>query len=255
MSRYTLLLFLLLPLICYSQNTGIRLPNGYQKLKLSYPNFIESFDGKHIILKDGSKIVYDDGKKDKSKQELLNEPALSDLFKQPYNKGEISIPDKNYDPGRYRNEDFLKAMYGATAKDVSENLTVIMWCPKLVGIKLKITSINGVDKQLQKISDELDKLPHLKKYLTGATTYNWRTISGTNRLSSHSFGTAIDLNVQYSNYWQWDCKCKDENTDLKYKNQIPQEIVDIFEKYGFIWGGRWYHYDTMHFEYRPELLR
>ncbi|MDP3291618.1 MAG: M15 family metallopeptidase, partial [Sulfuricurvum sp.] len=24
--------------------------------------------------------------------------------------------------------------------------------------------------------------------------------------------------------------------------------------HGFIWGGRWYHYDTMHFEYRPELL-
>mgnify|MGYP002637708491 CR=1 FL=1 len=23
---------------------------------------------------------------------------------------------------------------------------------------------------------------------------------------------------------------------------------------GFIWGGRWFHYDTMHFEYRPELL-
>ena len=28
----------------------------------------------------------------------------------------------------------------------------------------------------------------------------------------------------------------------------------IFEKHGFIWGGRWYHYDTMHFEYRPELV-
>jgi D-alanyl-D-alanine carboxypeptidase len=24
--------------------------------------------------------------------------------------------------------------------------------------------------------------------------------------------------------------------------------------YGFIWGGKWYHYDTMHFEYRPELM-
>ncbi len=32
------------------------------------------------------------------------------------------------------------------------------------------------------------------------------------------------------------------------------EIVKELEKYGFIWGGRWYHYDTMHFEYRPELL-
>ena len=31
-------------------------------------------------------------------------------------------------------------------------------------------------------------------------------------------------------------------------------IVDVFERHGFIWGGRWFHYDTMHFEYRPELL-
>jgi hypothetical protein len=35
---------------------------------------------------------------------------------------------------------------------------------------------------------------------------------------------------------------------------MPREIVDAFERHGFIWGGRWYHYDTMHFEYRPELL-
>ncbi len=39
-----------------------------------------------------------------------------------------------------------------------------------------------------------------------------------------------------------------------FKNRIPAEIVAIFEKHGFIWGGRWYHYDTMHFEYRPELI-
>jgi hypothetical protein len=32
------------------------------------------------------------------------------------------------------------------------------------------------------------------------------------------------------------------------------EIVAIFERHGFIWGGRWSHFDTMHFEYRPELL-
>ena len=32
------------------------------------------------------------------------------------------------------------------------------------------------------------------------------------------------------------------------------ELIAIFEKYGFIWGGRWYHFDTMHFEYRPEIL-
>jgi len=31
-------------------------------------------------------------------------------------------------------------------------------------------------------------------------------------------------------------------------------LIAIFEDHGFIWGGQWYHYDTMHFEYRPELI-
>ncbi len=39
-----------------------------------------------------------------------------------------------------------------------------------------------------------------------------------------------------------------------WRNAIPLEIVAAFERRGFIWGGRWAHYDTMHFEYRPELL-
>jgi peptidoglycan LD-endopeptidase CwlK len=45
-----------------------------------------------------------------------------------------------------------------------------------------------------------------------------------------------------------------ETDKIKYVNHIPKEIVKVFEKHGFIWGGRWYHYDTMHFEYRPELI-
>ena len=39
-----------------------------------------------------------------------------------------------------------------------------------------------------------------------------------------------------------------------YRNRIPWEIVEVFEKHGFVWGGKWYHYDTMHFEYRPEII-
>jgi hypothetical protein len=70
----------------------------------------------------------------------------------------------------------------------------------------------------------------------------------------HSYGMTIDINVKNSNYWQWDCKCKNEEVTLSYRNQIPLKLVSIFEKYGFIWGGNWKHYDTMHFEYRPELL-
>ncbi|MFV0468151.1 MAG: M15 family metallopeptidase [Dysgonomonas sp.] len=225
-----------------------------KKLKLAYPDFVKSFDGTYILLNNGKKIIYDDRKNNKTNDELLNDPSVADMFRYLYVKGKTTAPAEYEDPGRIRNENFMKAMYGSTSSEVQKNLTTIVWCPNLVNAKIKITTINGVDRQLKKISDELDKHPELKKYLEGATTFNWRIIAGTKRLSTHSFGTSIDLNVKYSNYWQWDCNCKKENVKLSYKNRIPQEIIAIFEKYGFIWGGKWYHYDTMHFEYRPELL-
>jgi hypothetical protein len=105
------------------------------------------------------------------------------------------------------------------------------------------------------ISKELDEHPEWKKYISNiGGTFKWRYIAGTNRMSLHSFGMTMDINVKYSHYWQWICKSTDENTILTYRNAIPQGIVDIFEKHGFIWGGKWYHFDTMHFEYRPELV-
>jgi len=49
-------------------------------------------------------------------------------------------------------------------------------------------------------------------------------------------------------YWLWGPK------GAAYRNRLPFGIVQIFEKHGFIWGGKWGHFDTMHFEYGPELL-
>ena len=116
-----------------------------------------------------------------------------------------------------------------------------------------LTSKNGVADKLQLVSNELDKIPKYYKYLENpGGTYNWRTIQGTNRQSPHSYGFAIDINIKYSNYWRWDSI--DGSDSIPYVNRIPLEIVEVFEKHGFIWGGKWYHYDTMHFEYRPELF-
>jgi hypothetical protein len=74
-------------------------------------------------------------------------------------------------------------------------------------------------------------------------------VVGTGRLSPHSFGIAVDIAVPPSHYW-----LREKTGAGEYKNSIPWAIVEIFEKHGFIWGGKWYHFDTMHFEYRPELI-
>jgi len=78
-------------------------------------------------------------------------------------------------------------------------------------------------------------------------------IAGTTRRSAHGYGIAIDIATTDADYWRWP-RVRSDRSPPPWRNRIPQEIVDVFERNGFIWGGKWSHFDTMHFEYRPELL-
>ncbi len=224
----------------------------------AYPNFLKTCQGNSLIWKDGTRMRYDDGRK-KSYQTMLDHPDLEDMFHYIYPKGSKNYgktPPKNFDPGRIRYEPLFRKMYGNSPRVVEHNLKRISWLPRSTRRRyhISITRVNGVAKQLQRVSNDLDNLvrrrPEYLKYLVPlGGTFMWRRIAGTRRLSIHSFGAAIDINVKHSAYWKWYGKGK-----YKYSNEIPLAIVKIFEKHGFIWGGKWYHYDTMHFEYRPELL-
>ena len=230
-------------------------PANVEKLMKTYPSQIVGFNDNYLLFKDGSKLIYDD-KKSKSFQELLGNPDVEDQFKFAYKKGSfISKLSQNEDPGRIRNIEFFRKIYGQTKHEVEAKLVEIDWCPKLVNQKIKVTTVNKIDKIIIKLSSELDQHPEYQQYLKNiGGTFEWRNIAGTNRLSMHSFGMTMDINLQKTNYWQWDCKCQNEDSKLVYKNNIPLGLVAIFERYGFIWGGKWYHYDTMHFEFRPELM-
>lgn len=226
-------------------------PEGLNRLLKAYPDCLASASGNRLRWKDGTEMIFDDGVKNKNFETLLNSPDLEDQMSMTYPAGPSfrPPPQKNEDPGRVRYEPFFMKMYGNSAAAVSGKLVAVRWLPRTVNTSLRITTVNRVNEKLQAVSDELDVLPGgLKKYLNPAAgSFYWRTVRGEKRLSAHSFGIAVDVNVKYGNYWQWD-------SDLSYKNRIPTEIAEIFERHGFIWGGKWYHYDTVHFEYRPELL-
>lgn len=225
------------------------IPDGLKILLKAYPDYIDSVDENHLYWRGGEVMIYDDGK-DKTTDEKVENASLKDMFSQKYTAGqEYDIPEKDFDPGRFRNTEFFGKMYGYTEAQVRNNLVYINWMPTYTKTRLLVTQVNGVDRQLQAVSDELEKLPsELRKYVTKtAGTFSYREIAGTNVLSTHSYGIAIDINTDYSDYWRW-------SKSGEYRNRIPMEIVSIFEKYGFIWGGKWYHFDTMHFEYRPEML-
>jgi hypothetical protein len=181
---------------------------------------------------------------------MLQNADVQDQLYEAYTKGALDGFPQN-DAGRIRNSDFLGELYGSDKNEIKQNLTAVVWLPSYANITLYFNKNNGAAKALQAVSNELDKLDetYLKPLRYPSGTHEYRNIIGTNRLSAHAFGIAIDLDVQNASYWYWD-----EKTKRSYNNSIPQKIIDIFEKHGFIWGGKWRHYDTMHFEYRPELL-
>ncbi len=223
------------------------------KLVKSYPDWIQGHDNESLIMKTGVKFAISDHKTSKSFDGLVEHPDIDDMFFVPYPAGtEPKQPPKNFDPGRVRFEPLFVAMYGdCRKKEVASKLRTIEWLPVHGGGRVAIASVNGVDRALAAVSRELDKAPaaFIKLLKPTAGTYNCRTVAGSGVRSAHSYGAAIDLNAKYADYWRWS-----SIEAPVWKNQYPIEIVRIFEKHGFIWGGYWYHFDTMHFEYRPELF-
>jgi hypothetical protein len=238
-------------------------PEASAALLKAYPDFLDRIEGNNLVWKDGTRMRIDGGKGDtkgdkstRPFEAMLDDPDIKDMFAFDYPVGEKGLaPDVNFDPGRARYLPLFRKMYGdCRAAGFAKTLADVVWLPGKDGRHLKFSRINGAAEALQKISNELARLPDrfLVYVRPSQGTYNCRTIAGTNRASAHGFGIAIDIAAAHSHYW---LRTKPGAAGhIAYKNEIPWEIVRIFEAHGFIWGGKWYHYDTMHFEYRPELI-
>ncbi|MBE3022205.1 SH3 domain-containing protein [Campylobacter sp. 7477a] len=225
-------------------NSKIDMKEKISKLQDAYGVRIED---NLVYFSDESHIVFNDFIKKDS--ECSVGADVQDMNALPY-AALMPLNAPLNDSGRCRNYELLGKIYGDNKEAVRENLTDVVWLKDFLGLKLKFNSKNGAAKALNAVSQELNELvkqdPSLLEFLKDpAGTFNWRVIAGTNRPSAHSYGIAIDVNVKQSHYWRW---------HKVYKNQIPEAIVHTFEKHKFIWGGRWEHFDTMHFEYRPEMF-
>lgn len=197
----------------------------------------------HLELPSGARVPYDDGAA-KTFAQMLDAPDVQDTLALHYEPGQLTpVMNVDFDPGRVRVERLFAEVYGRR-----EDLVTVKWFGQSVRVhKRVLVPLQQVEASLQ---PALTQTPALWKYVRPlGGGYNARRIAGTARTSAHAYGIAIDLNVRFANYWQWD-----KPTARRWRNQLPEVIVDAFEAAGFIWGGRWYHYDTMHFEYRPELL-
>lgn len=223
------------------------LPWGLRCLQRHYAVQVVAEDrGWSVTLPDGVRAVWDDGRT-KTLAQRLDNPDLEDTLALPYPTGGIeAVPAPGSDPGRIRHAGLFTAAYGPPGKVPLERVAIAggsvrvhqRVAPALRRVAERLAALLSVDPTVR---------PFLRP-LGGGFVH--RRIAGTQRLSAHSWGIAVDINPHRGDYWRW----QQRGGTLRWRNRVPAAVVAAFEAEGFVWGGRWYHFDTPHFEYRPELL-
>lgn len=126
-------------------------------------------------------------------------------------------------------------------------------------VKLEIPQLRGVDDgtsggcsgvirfhrfgayQLQRAFAEIEAAGLKSRILSFAGSYYPRMIRGsTSAPSEHSFGSALDINAAWNGL--------NRTPAAKGEKGSVVELVPIFEKWGFYWGGRFTRKDGMHWE-------
>lgn len=181
---------------------------------------------------------------------------ITNPLDQPYYNPSIAY--KCYTPEKfievYANDVTAANCYQSVQAEVEKNLTSV----SILGNSIQVHK--KAYPYFKAVADELAKNSVAKAYeINTIGAYIFRcnvnaSTSGKNDLcsegcvlSTHSFGISVDIN--------WDENC---NGCSNYN--MPMEIVDIFESYGFRWGGRYKSIfgstiDPMHFEFLYELCK
>jgi hypothetical protein len=158
--------------------------------------------------------------------------------------------------------DVLESLWGRTESEVRRHgrsttfldhrmfVNEILVGP-LASVEREILATAAVDDDVAAWVAELD------------ITYSFisRDVAGSPTRSHHAWGMAVDLVPgSYEGrhvYWRWSRVSNREGWDripLEDRWSPPRAVVEVFERHGFVWGGKWAHFDVIHFEYRPEII-
>jgi len=241
--------FLALPLPSHSGRAmvAVALEVGYPGLSVDEEAGTVTISGRSLPL--GSA-------ESRTPKERLSKASIADQFSQIYPLHfDLSVREAPwFDPGRARNDAFMRALYGSSEKTVASKLAQVTYKGATRSARFAVTTQHCAAQQLQAaltaIATEGAEMDPYFDHVGGS--FNWRQIAGTRRLSAHSFGMAVDFNTKLGGYWRW--SGAPEGNAGKYANRYPEALVHHMERFGFIWGGKWHHFDGMHFEYRPELI-
>lgn len=122
------------------------------------------------------------------------------------------------------------------------------------------------DYQIEQIRlvDEYNADDNLSMQDNNSSCFNYRTIAGTNKISMHGQGLAVDINPFFNPYITYRNgeeqvaptgaeAYADRSQTFAYKIDENDLCYRLFTEHGFTWGGHWNHCkDYQHFEKKIE---
>jgi len=167
------------------------------------------------------------------------------------------------EPPPPRHNAFLDSLYQiATRRDAERQIVPYRFLGRPTQVHQMLLGPLG------RVEEDLDALavhdPEVREFVAGlhqVSGFLWRNIAGTQSRSYHGYGVAVDLIPRsYQRrwgYWRWAMDGGVEewwNIPSEHRWTVPDAIIEVFERHGFVWGGKWLSFDPIHFEYRPEVL-
>ena len=249
-----------------------------RSLARAYPDRtgnVEFIDGDWSLLVYGERFFYADGRMlPASLKDRAGEYDPQPFYNYPEELPPWTAPDAE-ESARMRVQDanrrarppkrsshFFDAIWRTRNKDESwEHVKQIRLFGHNVLVHYSILEkLSLVEEQILRISRTNTAVRQWINSLNSIESWNWRDIASTQSRSYHSYGAAIDLLPKslggLETYWLWSSRSVPEWWTIPYSRRFhpPAEVIKAFESFGFVWGGKWRYYDTMHFEYRPEIL-
>lgn len=163
---------------------------------------------------------------------------------------------------RRRHPGFFDALWridGPQSADAMAKTTWFLGRKTLIHREL-LEDLAAVEEEILTAMKTDAELRNFVESLESVAGFGWRPIAGTESRSFHSYGAAIDLiprdyGGRYA-YWRWARDVEGEWWTIPYERRwpVPEKLIAAFERRGFVWGGKWFFFDQIHFEYRPEIL-
>lgn len=167
----------------------------------------------------------------------------------------------SYQEMPHRAPDFFYALFGKKETDIRKHCRTIRFLGRSVFMnRFCIPALQSVEKDIKVLARHDKEVAQYIHNLSIAYSFKQKQVIGSENLSFHSFGLALDLVPKSYRgkqvYWRWSKVFRKDwyRIPLRQRWAPPKAVIDIFEKNGFVWGGKWCHFDTIHFEYRPEII-